>query len=97
MTFNKKSCELGDSRGRFLPILDNVEFKECHKAIDCLYDGDKDGAIRHLYNILLDCGCTEEKDSVCDFLASIINITYYFNEKKAQMLEDLEYVIYQMF
>lgn len=97
MTFNKISSETCDSIGKFLPILEEKEYKACHKAIDCLFGGDKDGALRNLYDILMDCGCTEEKDSVCDFLASVINITYSFQKKKAQMLEDLEYVIYQMF
>lgn len=97
MTFKKESMRTTDSVGRFLPILNKREFKDCHKAIDCLYEGDKEGALNNLRDILMECGCTEEKDSVCDFLASAINITYYFNEKKAQMLEDLEYVIYQMF
>ena len=97
MKFNKISSEDCDSLGKFLPILSKEEYKSCHKAIDCLYEGDKDGALHNLYDILMDCGCTEEKDSVCDFLASVINITYYFNARKDQMLEDLEDVIYQMF
>lgn len=98
MTFNKESMETTDSIGKFLPILTKEEYKECHKAIDCLYNGDNKAAVlSHIYYILMDCGCTEEKDSFCDFLASIINITYYFNDRKEKMIEDLEYVIYQMF
>ena len=94
---NQFDDEPVDIDNKVLPILDDEELKDIGKAITCLAENSLDETLEYLKGMLMDLGCTCEKDSFCDFVANIIKVMYYFDSRKDKMLEDLEYVIYQMF
>lgn len=82
---------------KVLPILNDYEHELVYEALLYISIEDKDSAYKKLKDMLYDCSCTCEKDSFCDFITSIIKVAYHWDDRRERMLEDLEYIIYQMF
>lgn len=82
---------------RVLPILDDKELFDIRIACESLANGDKQRALDYLRAMLNSLGCTCEKDSFCEFIKDIIKVVYAFDTRTDKMIEDLNFVIYQMF
>ena len=78
----------------YLPILSDQELVLVKKSFGYLENRDLERTLSLLEGILSDCHCTDEKDSFCTYLEGIIKMFYTDSQ---QMIEDLDYVIYQMF
>lgn len=78
----------------YLPILSDQELVLVKKSFGYLENRDLERTLSLLEGILSDCHCTDEKDSFCAYLEGIIKMFYTDSQ---QMIEDLNYVIYQMF
>lgn len=82
---------------KVLPILTDREHSDIRVACESLANGDKQRALDYLRDMLSSLGCTCEKDSFCEYIEGIIKVAYAFDTRKDEMIEDLNYVIYQMF
>lgn len=84
-------------KNRVLPILDDKELSDIRVACESLANGDKQRALDYLRAMLNSLSCTCEKDSFCEYIEGIIKVAYAFDTRKDEMIEDLNFVIYQMF
>lgn len=98
MKFNYPETKNSNYGFCYLPILTDDEKATVNLAVAHLSMGATDEQVcRDLYNILMDCGCTSEKDSVFDYVASIVEIMFYYDSRKESMLKTLESAVYQCF
>ena len=82
---------------RVLPILNDKELFNIQVACESLANGDKQRALDYLRAMLNSLSCTCEKDSFCEYIEGIIKVAYAFDTRKEEMIDNLNFVIYQMF